>query len=125
MIGERTIGTTTFSRMPLHLTPAPAASAAPPRPPMRACEEDEGSPRHQVRRFQPMAPTSAAAQMVRPREPVGASMMPLPTVAATPWPKNAPARFAAAAMASATRGVSARVEIDVAIAFAESWKPLV
>ncbi len=30
-----------------------------------------------------------------------------------------------AASASAMRGVSARVEIDVAIAFAESWNPLV
>ena len=28
-------------------------------------------------------------------------------------------------MASAARGVSARVETEVAIAFAESWKPLV
>lgn len=38
---------------------------------------------------------------------------------------NAPARFITAAMASAARGVSARVDTDVAIAFAESWKPLV
>jgi hypothetical protein len=30
-----------------------------------------------------------------------------------------------AAMSNAARGVSARVEIDVAIAFAESWKPFV
>ncbi len=30
-----------------------------------------------------------------------------------------------AAMPSATRGVSARVETAVAIAFAASWKPLV
>ena len=52
-------------------------------------------------------------------------MMPLPTVSATFVPKNAPKRLATAAMTSATRGVSARVETEVAIAFAASWKPLV
>ena len=59
-MGESTIGMTTFSKMPAHFTVAPAASAAPPRPPMRACDEDEGRPYHQVSRFQPMAPIRAA-----------------------------------------------------------------
>ena len=57
--------------------------------------------------------------------PDGASMMPLPMVAATFWPKNAPNRLATAAMPRAMRGVSARVETEVAMAFAASWKPLV
>ncbi len=57
--------------------------------------------------------------------PVGVSMIPLDTVFATPLPRNAPARFITAAIASAARGVSARVETEVAMAFAESWKPLV
>ena len=35
------------------------------------------------------------------------------------------ARLKNAAMASATRGVRARVETEVAIALAASWKPLV
>ena len=74
---------TTFSRMPAHFTGAPAARAAPPRPPMRACDEDDGRPNHQVSRFHPVAPISAAAQMTRPSLPCGASMMPLPIVAAT------------------------------------------
>ncbi len=52
-------------------------------------------------------------------------MMPLPTVAATSVEMSAPITFITAARASATRGVSALVEMDVAIAFAESWKPLV
>ena len=47
------------------------------------------------------------------------------TVFATSWPRNAPAKFITAAMVSATRGVRARVEIEVAIALAASWKPLV
>ena len=57
--------------------------------------------------------------------PVGASMMPLPTVVATAVPRNAPTKFITAAMISAVRGVSARVETEVAIALAASWKPLV
>ena len=52
-------------------------------------------------------------------------MMPSPTVLATLAPRNDPIRLNTAAMARATRGVSARVETEVAMAFAASWKPLV
>ncbi len=72
-----------------------------------------------------MAPTSAAAAMASPVAPEGAAMMPLPTVSATRWPRKAPAKLATAASATATRGVSARVETEVAMEFAASWKPLV
>ena len=65
-IGETTIGMTTLSRMPSHLTVAPAARAAPASPPMSAWEEDDGRPYHQVSRFQPIAPTSAAPTRTRP-----------------------------------------------------------
>src|SRR5690606_35847903 len=102
-----------------------AAMAAPPSPPMSACEEDDGRPNHQVSRFQAMAPTRPAAQIASPTPPSGASMMPLPMVLATLVPRNAPARLATAAIASAMRGVRARVDTDVAMAFAASWKPLV
>ena len=47
------------------------------------------------------------------------------TVWATSWPRSAPTKFITAASVSAIRGVSARVEIEVAIAFAASWKPFV
>ena len=47
------------------------------------------------------------------------------TVCATFWPRNAPTKFITAARARATRGVSARVDTEVAIAFAASWNPLV
>ena len=57
--------------------------------------------------------------------PSGVAISPLLTVLATPLPRKAPARFITAAIASAARGVSARVETEVAMAFAESWKPLV
>ena len=53
------------------------------------------------------------------------STMPLPRVAATSVEMSAPKMLATAAIARATVGLSARVEMDVAIAFAESWKPFV
>ena len=52
-------------------------------------------------------------------------MMPLPTVFATAVATNAPTRFETAASATRRRGDSARVDTDVAIALAVSWKPLV
>jgi hypothetical protein len=42
--GESSIGRTTFSTTTFQCAVAPAASAAPTRPPMRACEEDDGRP---------------------------------------------------------------------------------
>jgi hypothetical protein len=119
------IGMTTFSSTPVQITSVPPASAAPTMPPNSAWEEDDGRPKYQVTRFHTIAPTSAAKRMPIPLEPWGVSMSPSLTVLATPWPRNAPARFITAAIASAARGVSARVETEVAIAFAESWKPLV
>ena len=52
-------------------------------------------------------------------------MIPLPTVFATAVVTNAPARLATDATATAMRGDSARVETEVATAFAVSWKPFV
>ena len=52
-------------------------------------------------------------------------MIPLPTVLATAVVTNAPARFATAAISTANRGESARVETEVATALAVSWKPFV
>ena len=63
--------------------------------------------------------------MARPRPPVGASMIPAPTLWARWAPKQAPTKLAIAAIVNAIRGVSARVETEVAMALAESWKPLV
>src|SRR2546428_13177980 len=89
---------------------------------MRACEELEGSPNHHVRRFQAMAPSNAARTdrgLIRSE-----ATMSLPTVFATAVVTNAPARFAADATSTAIRGVSARVETDVATALAGSWNPM-
>jgi hypothetical protein len=123
--GETTIGITTLSRMPLHSTVLVDAMPAPTSPPIRACEDDDGRPKYQVIRFQVIAPTSADSTITRPCLPLGASMIPLPTVCATLVPRKAPTKFITAASSSASRGVSARVEIEVAIALAASWNPLV
>jgi hypothetical protein len=76
-------------------------------------------------RFQTIAPIRAANTTWSPPLPVGGSMMPLPTVAATPVAISAPIRFMTAARPSATRGVSALVDTATAMALAASWKPLV
>ncbi|MNW15079.1 hypothetical protein D3C71_2134780 [compost metagenome] len=47
-----------------------------------------------------------------------------PIFLATPVNISAPTKFMTAARMIAVRGLSARVETEVAIAFAVSWKPL-
>src|SRR4051812_44466655 len=95
--GESTIGTTTLSITPDHCTVCEAASAAPISPPISACEDDEGSPKYQVTRFQAIAPSSAEKTTTSPSEPAGAEMMPAPTVAATLVETSAPTTFITAA----------------------------
>ena len=65
-IGDRTIGMTTFSKTPAHLHGRRRARAAPTRPPISACEDDDGMPKYQVMRFQLIAPISAANTTTRP-----------------------------------------------------------
>lgn len=99
--------------------PMPAeAMVAPIRPPMRACEELEGSPTSQVSRFQRIAPTRAA-KMTSGRMPLS-STRPLEIVLATSTERKAPTRLSTADMATATLGLSAPVEMVVAIALAVS-----
>ena len=56
-IGDSTIGIRTLSTIVVQCTTAPATSAAPTRPPMRAWEDDEGRPKYQVIRFHVIAPS--------------------------------------------------------------------
>ncbi len=114
-----TLSTTVFQ-----LTVTAAARPAPTVPPIRECVEEDGSPKYQVIRFQTIAPSTPTAITVRPVTPVG-GLITLLMVLATCWPMKAPSRFITAAMMSAALGVSARVETEVAIALAASWKPLV
>src|SRR3954469_1873647 len=100
-----------------------AANAAPTTPPMSACDELDGSPKYHVTRFQKMAPMRPAKITVVVMR--SASTMPLAIVAATSSEMKAPTKFRIAAIVTAVRGASARVEIDVATALAVSWNPLV
>jgi len=99
---------------------APAlATAAPPNPPIRACEEELGSPKYHVIRFQTIAPINA------PRTTLGSttdgSMSPLPIVFATAVPTvNAAMKLKNAAHMTATAGERTRVETTVAMELALS-----
>src|SRR5919201_280480 len=123
--GAASAGMTTLCASPCQSTPLEPdwTSAAPTRPPISACEELDGRPNHQVRRFQAMAPASAASSVCCVAR--FASMSPLATFFATAVVTKAPARLATAATSTAVRGVTARVPTEVAIAFAVSWKPFV
>ena len=114
----------TFSTTVPQLTADADAIPAPTTPPIRACEDEEGSPKYQVIMFQVIAPSTPAATTVSPCSPVGGVMTSL-TVLATSTPSSAPMRFMTAAISSAARGVSALVDTDVAMALAASWNPLV
>jgi len=117
--GETIIGMMTLFTIFAQCTTDPDASAAPTSPPMRACDDEDGRPKYHVMRFHAIAPTTAANTTTSPCVVSGASMM-LPTVLATFTETRDPARLKTAARARAARGVRARVDTDVAIAFAAS-----
>src|SRR5829696_6581413 len=122
--GDSGMNRMVFSRLPRSSAPKPAlAIPAPANPPMRACDEEVGSPSHQVRRFQAIAPTSPAkttASLTTAESTV------LPTVLATAvWNTKKAAKLKKAAQMTAIFGVSTLVETTVAIELAASWKPLV
>src|SRR4051812_29542717 len=123
--GATAAGTRTFSMIPspsIALVPS-ATNAAPMRPPISACDELDGRPTHHVARFHAIAPTRPAKTTVVVT--AAGSTIPEPTVAATFSEMNAPAKFSTADRATAKRGDMARVDTEVAIAFAVSWKPFV
>ena len=105
---------------PVQITaPIPtAAIIAPSTPPISACEEDDGMLKYHVTRFQRIAPISPA-KTIGDRRP-SCSTIPLAIVAATVIEMNAPTKFSTAASTTAIRGLSARVAIVVAMAFAVS-----
>lgn len=112
----------TFITPDLIITPVPeVAIAAPTRLESIAWLEDVGSPKYQVRRSHRIAEQRAEATVSCVILAVCTS--PAPTVFATAVPDRAPRRFRTAAMPTAARGESTRVETEVAIAFAVSWKP--
>src|SRR5260221_9818949 len=107
-------------------TPA-SMIVAPMMPPISAWLELDGIERYHVIRFQVIAPTSAASTSTSPSVPTSSFglMIPLAIVAATSIEMKAPAKLSTAEIPTATRGFRAPVAIEVAIAFAVSWNPLV
>jgi len=101
-----------------------AASAAPTRPPISACDDDDGRPRHHVIRFQMMPPSSAHRISCEPTSTTPTSIRPDAMVLATAVPASAPIRFMPAASPTACIGDSTLVATTVAMEFAVSWKPL-
>src|SRR5690606_39557104 len=65
-----------------------AASAAPIRPPISACEDDDGRPNHQVIRFQVMPPSRAHRISCEPTSTTPASIRPEAIVFATAVPAS-------------------------------------
>ena len=129
MMGENRAGKITVLSRPWTFTSLAllATIVAPITPPIRAWLELEGIVKYHVIRFQVIAPISAANTSESPAVPARtcALTMPLAMVAATLIETNAPTRFSTADIATATRGLSAPVAIEVATALAVSWNPLV
>ena len=129
MNGDRTAGTITdCTRLWTFTAPEPLATiVAPITPPIRACDELDGIVRYQVIRFHIIAPSNAASTSTKPSPPASTLgfTIPFAIVAATLIEMNAPAKFRHADIKTATRGFNAPVAIDVATAFAVSWKPFV
>ena len=124
-IGASRAGRRIFDTMTSGWTPAMPArtSTAPIRAPKMACDELDGKPNNQVSRFQMMAPTSPAKTISGVTN--WSLTMPPEMVFATSVDSEAPIRFMSAASSTAIFGLKAPVATEVAMALAESWKPLV
>ena len=92
-------------------------------PPISAWDDELGIPSYQVSKFHTMAPIRAAEMMPLLISDGDITISP-PIVFATPVLTIAPKKLSAAVIMIAFLGSIARVETDVAIALAVSWKPL-
>src|SRR4030081_580228 len=99
--------------------PPTDAIPAPTRPPIRACVELLGSPKNQVMRFHAMAPSRAAMTTTIPALKERVLAIVLATLEwSTRTVTRAPRRLKTDDSATAWVALSARVEIEVAIALA-------
>src|SRR5215475_12507465 len=125
MIGAAMAGAMTLLTRPDHCTALEPciAQVAPTMPPIRACDELDGSPAYHVMTFHRIAPIKAAnttCSVITVE-----STMPFAIVVATAIERNAPAAFSTADSNTARRGDIAPVVMAVAIALAVSWNPFV
>src|SRR5262249_33466640 len=100
-IGAISAGMITLEVRAFHSTaPLPtAAIVAPTMPPIKAWEDDDGTPNHHVTRFHVIAPIKPAKITVSVTS--AGLTMPFATVAATLIEMNAPTKFRIAAMPTA------------------------
>ena len=123
--GEATSASITTPTVPQPTASNPSATtAAPTSPPMSACVELDGSPRHHERTFQTSAPLTPAPTTATTWS-AGTSTT-LATVSATAAPRtNGPSSVKSAATRRAAPGAAERVATRVATASAASCTPLV
>ena len=133
-IGEAIIGTNTVHNRPLFPAQLPmvsdqisvsqslcaAARPAPHRPPIKACDEDDGRPFHQVIRFQMMPPSNAHKITCGVTSTTLVLSSPEAMVSATAVPVSAPIRFMPAASITAQPGDNTLVATIVAMELAVS-----
>ena len=85
MIGAKKIKAAVLRMMGELTAPnPPAATAAPAKPPINVCEEEEGIPNHQVSKFQQMAAISPEKITIIILLPIKSGFTVLATVSATP-----------------------------------------
>src|SRR5512135_285608 len=98
----------------------------PERPPISACELDDGKPHHQVNRFHTIAPARPLMTTHTNAGSLALTLTIFEIVLATPcWKMNSATKLKTVAHSTASRGDSTRVDTTVAIEFAASWKPLI
>ena len=95
------------------------ASAAPAKPPISACDDDDGRPHHHVSRFHTIAPSSVAEDHVLRHDLGRDALGDVPRDTCVGNTRNA-TKLKNAAHTTAARGESTRVETTVAIEFAAS-----
>ncbi|MNG03632.1 hypothetical protein D3C84_867210 [compost metagenome] len=83
-------------------------------------EDEDGIDKYQVSKFQIIAASKAAITTSTPFSILAGFAILPPTVLATSEDTMAPTKLSVAAMKIATRGLKARVDIEVAIALAVS-----
>ena len=128
MNGARKMKAAIFRIISNWMEPHPLAMmAAPAKPPISVCDDEEGMPFHHVNKFHAMAASTPARMMGRV---MYSSITVFETVLAMPKPpitylamKKA-TKLNAAAQSTAWKGVSTRVETIVAMELAASWNPL-
>src|SRR5437867_999595 len=123
MTGASGMNSTILRKLPTLTIDHPAlATPAPTNPPMRACDDEVGSPKNHVITSQAIAPNSAPNRTASLTAD-GLMVLPMVLATATPNTRNA-TKLNEAAHITANRGDSTRVDTTVAIELAESCQPL-